>query len=387
MMRFLSGLPLARRLSLALGVTQTLAWATTYYIPAVMAGAAAESLGWSRTALLGGFSWSLIVAALCAPPIGRFIDRAGGRPILAAGAIVTCAGLLLLAASNGLAWWYVAWTVLGVGMAMGLYDTSFATIGRLLGQGARPAILGVTLMAGFAGTIGWPVGTWLVQQYGWRVALCLFAALQVAVILPIILAFVPPAGPAPPPAPPRRADAGGPTPALAFALLAVFFTSRAAISSLVSVHLLVLLGGIGLTTAQAVFTAAMIGPAQVGARVLDWKLARNLSPVTSARIGAALLPLGVLGVLAGGPALGFTLAYGMSNGILTINKGTLPMHLFGPHGYATRLGRLALPALIAQAVTPTVLAPLIDTVPAMWIFAAMGGVALLALACLVPMRR
>jgi len=366
MMRFLSGLPLARRLSLALGVTQTLAWATTYYIPAVMAGAAAESLGWSRTALLGGFSWSLIVAALCAPPIGRFIDRAGGRPILAAGAIVTCAGLLLLAASNGLAWWYVAWTVLGVGMAMGLYDTSFATIGRLLGQGARPAILGVTLMAGFAGTIGWPVGTWLVQQYGWRVALCLFAALQVAVILPIILAFVPPAGPAPPPAPPRRADAGGPTPALAFALLAVFFTSRAAISSLVSVHLLVLLGGIGLTTAQAVFTAAMIGPAQVGARVLDWKLARNLSPVTSARIGAALLPLG---------------------GIMTINKGTLPMHLFGPHGYATRLGRLALPALIAQAVTPTVLAPLIDTVPAMWIFAAMGGVALLALACLVPMRR
>jgi len=387
MMRFLSGLPLARRLSLALGVTQTLAWATTYYIPAVMAGAAAESLGWSRTALLGGFSWSLIVAALCAPPIGRFIDRAGGRPILAAGAIVTCAGLLLLAASNGLAWWYVAWTVLGVGMAMGLYDTSFATIGRLLGQGARPAILGVTLMAGFAGTIGWPVGTWLVQQYGWRVALCLFAALQVAVILPIILAFVPPAGPAPPPAPPRRADAGGPTPALAFALLAVFFTSRAAISSLVSVHLLVLLGGIGLTTAQAVFTAAMIGPAQVGARVLDWKLARNLSPVTSARIGAALLPLGVLGVLAGGPALGFTLAYGMSNGIMTINKGTLPMHLFGPHGYATRLGRLALPALVAQAVTPTVLAPLIDTVPAMWIFAAMGGVALLALACLVPMRR
>ncbi|MBN8893191.1 MAG: hypothetical protein J0H91_23155 [Rhodospirillales bacterium] len=167
----------------------------------------------------------------------------------------------------------------------------------------------------------------------------------------------------------------------------MFFTSRAAISSLVSVHLLVLLGGIGLTTAQAVFTAAMIGPAQVGARVLDWKLARNLSPVTSARIGAALLPLGVLGVLAGGPALGFTLAYGMSNGIMTINKGTLPMHLFGPHGYATRLGRLALPALIAQAVTPTVLAPLIDTVPAMWIFAAMGGVALLALACLVPMRR
>lgn len=387
MIRFLSALPLARRLSLALGVTQTLAWATTYYIPAVMVGHAAETLGHSRTVLLGGFSWSLIVAAICAPRIGRFIDRAGGRPILAAGALVTCAGLLLLASSNGLVVWYAAWTVLGVGMALGLYDTAFSTIGRLLGQGARPAILGVTLMAGFAGTIGWPAGTWLVAAYGWRIALCLFAAIQVGVILPIILLSIPAAGPPPPPAPPRVATSGGPAPGLAFILLAVFFTSRAAISSVVSVHLLVLLGGIGLSTAQAVFIAAMIGPAQVGARVLDWKLARNLSPVTSARLGAALLPLGVLAVLGGAPGLTFAVAYGMSNGIMTINKGTLPMHLFGPHGYATRLGRLALPALLAQAATPTLLAPLIDRLPAMWIFAGLGGLALLAFACLLPMKR
>jgi hypothetical protein len=109
--------------------------------------------------------------------------------------------------------------------------------------------------------------------------------------------------------------------------------------------------------------------------------------VTSARLGAGLLPAGVLGVLAGAPGMVFALAYGMSNGIMTINKGTLPMHLFGPHGYGTRLGRLALPALLAQAVTPTLLAPLIDTLPALWIFAGMGGVAMLAFCCLLPMRR
>lgn len=387
MRHFLHGLPLARRLSLALGITQTLAWATTYYIPAVMVGHAAETLGTSRTVLLVGFSWSLIVAGLCAPHIGRFIDRAGGRPVLAAGALVTCAGLLLLAASAGLATWFAAWSVLGVGMALGLYDTAFATIGRLLGQGARPAILGVTLMAGFAGTIGWPVGTWLVANYGWRIALLLFALVQVAVILPIILAFVPPAGPAPPPPPPRPIVAGGPPPGRAFALLAVFFTSRAAISSVISVHLLVLLAGIGLDTSEAVAVAAMIGPAQVGARVLDWKLARDMSPVTSARLGAGLLPVGVASVLLGAPGLMFALAYGMSNGIMTINKGTLPMHLFGPHGYATRLGKLALPSLLAQAITPTLLAPLVDHVPATWIFAGIGGVALVALGCLVPMRK
>jgi MFS family permease len=387
MLSFLLALPLARRLGLSLGVTQTLAWATTYYVPATMAGVAADDLGVSRTALIGGFSWSLIVAAICAPRIGRYIDRAGGRPILCAGAVITCAGLLLLAAANGLVWWYGAWSVLGVGMAMGLYDTSYSTIGRLLGAGARPAILGVTLMAGFAGTIGWPLGTWLAGAYGWRVACGLFAALQVVVILPILLVFIPKAGPPLPPAPPRASTGQAAAPDFAFVLLAIFFTSRAAISAIISVHLLVLLGGIGLATGSALLVAAMVGPAQVGARLLDWKFARELSPVTSARLGALLMPLGMLAVLTGAPALIFSLCYGMSNGILTINKGTLPMHLFGAQGYATRLGRLALPALIAQAAAPTLLAPLVDTVPSLWIFAGMGAVGVGALACLLPMRR
>lgn len=380
-------LSLTYRLGLTLGFTQTLAWATTYYVPATMAGAAAEDLGVSRTALIGGFSWSLIVAALCAPHIGRYIDRAGGRPILCAGAIVTAAGLLLLAASPGLVWWYGAWSVLGVGMAMGLYDTSYSTIGRLLGAGARPAILGVTLMAGFAGTIGWPLGTWLAAAYGWRVACALFAALQIAVILPVLLAFIPKAGPPPPAAPARPAGDGAARADFAFLLLAIFLTARAAISATISVHLLVLLGGVGLATGQALLVAAMLGPAQVGARLMDWKFARNLSPVTSAQLGAVLMPLGMAVILLGGPALIFSACYGMSNGILTINKGTLPMHLFGPQGYASRLGRLALPALIAQAAAPTLLAPLVDTVPALWIFAGMGAVALGAFACLLPMRR
>jgi hypothetical protein len=63
------------------------------------------------------------------------------------------------------------------------------------------------------------------------------------------------------------------------------------------------------------------------------------------------------------------------------------MHVFGPAGYATLLGRLALPSLIAQALAPTMLAPLLDTVPARDIFAAIGVLGALALACLLPLRR
>jgi MFS family permease len=380
--------PLQRRLGIALGLTQVLSWATTFYIPATMIGAASESLGQSKAVLLGGFSWSLLVSAACAPRVGRFIDRHGGRPVIAAGAVVTCAGLLALAAAPGVAGWYAAWTVLGLGMAMGLYDVAFSTIGRLLGRESRPAITGVTLLGGFASSVGWPTGTWLAHAFGWRVAVLLYAVLQVAVILPIVLAFVPRApSQAPVAAADPREAAAPPAQGGAFLLLAVFFTTRSGLGALVSVHALVLLAGLGLTVDQAVLVASVIGPAQVGSRVVDYRFARGVSPVVSACFGAALLPLGVAAMLAGAPPLVFALGYGLSNGIYTISRGTLPMHVYGPHGYATLLGRLALPSLIAQAATPTLVAPLIEAWPASWVFAGIGALSLAAFCCLLPLRR
>ena len=82
-------------------------------------------------------------------------------------------GLVMIAALPSLLCWYIAWTIIGIGMALGLYDAAIATIGRLLGSGARPAIVGVMLMAGFASTVGWPMGGGHVQVFGWRItALC-----------------------------------------------------------------------------------------------------------------------------------------------------------------------------------------------------------------------
>lgn len=380
--------PLQRRLGLSLGITQVLSWATTFYIPATMIGAASGSLGQSKAVLLGGFSWSLLVSAACAPRIGRFIDRHGGRPVLAAGAMVTAAGLVALASVQGVGQWYAAWTVLGLGMAMGLYDVAFSTIGRLLGTESRPAITGVTLLGGFASSVGWPTGTWLEHAFGWRVAVLIYAALQLAVILPIVLAFVPRAPAATPAtAPGPGVAARAPPMRGAFVLLAVFFTTRSGLGALVSVHALVLLAGLGLTVDQAVLVASVIGPAQVGSRVVDYRFARGMSPVVSAWFGAALLPLGVAAMLAGAPPLAFALGYGLSNGIFTISRGTLPMHVYGPQGYATLLGRLALPSLIAQAATPTLAAPLIEAWPASWVFAAIGVLSLAAFCCLLPLRR
>lgn len=377
----------ARRLALVLGLTQTLAWATTYYIPAVIIGAAARTLGASQTLLLGGFSWSLLIASIASPFVGRTIDRVGGRGVLAIGTIVMALGLAVMAAFPSLAGWYVAWTIIGLGMALGLYDAAFATIGRLLGTGARPAIVGVTLMAGFASTVGWPMGVALVHSLGWRMTALCYAAILLAINLPLIIGLVPPA-PATVVAPPTHASGSGEPRRgmLAFVLLATFFSVRAGISAVVAVHALRLLQGLGMTAAVAVGTAALIGPSQVAGRVLEWVFNRHIDPLTGSWMGAALLPLGIVSLLFGVPPLGFAVTYGMSNGILTISRGTLPLHLFGSHGYATRLGKLALPPLLAQALAPTLCTPFVLSSSADQVFTWIGIIAAAALLCLLPLR-
>ena len=379
----------SRRLALVLGFTQTLAWATTYYLPAVIVRPAAETLHHSTTELLVGYSWSLLVAGLVSPRVGAWIERHGGRGALATGTIVMAAGLVLLAAVPTLPGWYLAWTVIGAGMALGLYDAAFATIGRLLGLDARPVIVGVTLLAGFASTVGWPTGVALIHQFGWRATAVIYAGVHLAVNLPLLLTLIPRATPAAP-APAittttTKTDTSGGL--FALLLLGTFFCVRAAVSAVVSVHALTLLHGVGLDAVAAVSVAALFGPSQVFGRILEWAFGRWIDPLTGSWMGAALLPLGVAALLLGGPAVGFAIAYGMSNGILTISRGTLPMFLFGPHGYATRLGRLALPQLLAQAVAPTAAAPLVASLPAPAIFGGLGIAAVLALLCLLPLKR
>ncbi|MGH7041748.1 MAG: MFS transporter [Acetobacteraceae bacterium] len=397
-------LSLPRRLSLVLGLTQTLAWATTFYLPAVIVEPVAASTGVSPTVLVGGFSWALLVAGLTSPRVGRHIEHAGGRGALAGGAVAMAVGLVLMAALPGVAGWYAGWTVTGVGMALGLYDAAFATIGRLVGQQARSAIVGVTMMAGFASTVGWPMGVGLVHLLGWRATLLAYAAIQLGVNLPLLLSLVPRAEPAPPAARPHAAGPGRSrskvgraerdrveTPRVGtgnngrgpLVLLGAFLCVRAAISAIVSVQALTLLHGIGLGASGAVAVAALFGPFQVIGRLAEWGLERWLDPLATSILGAVLLPAGIAALFGGAPAFVFAAGYGMSNGILTITRGALPMHLFGAQGNATRLGQLALPQLLAQALAPTVLTPLVLAWPALDVLGAVGAAAAFALAILV----
>lgn len=376
-----------RQVALTLGVAQTLAWGSTYYLPAVVAPAVARETA-APALVYGAFSVALLISGLAAPRVGRLIEARGGRVVLLASSGVLAAGLALLATLPGLWGWWLGWLVLGLGMALGLYEAAFATLGTLYGREARRPITIVTLCAGFASTWGWPATAALAEWLGWRGTCLGYVALNLGVVLPLYWPLPPGQGAAA-----RAAPApAGPMPAAArraFLLLAAFFTLRSFISGAVAVHFVALFGGLGLGVVAAVAVGTLQGPAQVGGRVLEFALGGRAHPLTVAKWGAALLPLGVVALLLLGAeaAAVFMLAYGASNGILTISKGQVPLVLFGPAGYAVLMGRLALPMLLAQALAPMLATPLIAALPARLSFGLIGALSLAALGCLWVLRR
>ena len=169
----------------ALGVSQTLAWASSYYLPAILADPIAKGLGFSRAWVFAAFSMSLLIAALAGPRVGRLIDRRGGRGVLVLSNIVLAIGLVALASASGVVTMFAAWAVLGVGMALGLYDAGFATLAALYGRAARGPITGITLFAGFASTVSWPLSALLNDALGWRETCLVWAVLNLVVGLPL----------------------------------------------------------------------------------------------------------------------------------------------------------------------------------------------------------
>ncbi len=369
-----------------LGIAQTLAWGSTYYLPAMLATPMAKDLGVSTPTVFAAFSAALIVSALIGPSAGRMIDRTGGRSVLVGTSLIFALGLAGLGFAQGAVGLFVSWLVLGIGMGAGLYEAAFATLVALYGNRSRGAITGITLIAGFASTVGWPLSTFMEAHIGWRGACLAWAALHLTLGLALNLSM-PGGAPAIEPivARPSSATTSPEAPsqrfasfALAFVFAATWFTSTA-----MAAHLPRLLQAGGATLATAVMVGALIGPAQVGARILEFGLLRKVHPLLSARIAAALHPVGALafGLLGAPAAVLFGVLHGAGNGILTIAKGTLPLVIFGPGGYGHRQGILMVPARVAQALAPWLFGVLLDIAgaKALWLSSGLGAAAILVL--------
>ena len=146
----------------------------------------------------------------------------------------------------------------------------------------------------------------------------------------------------------------------AFVILALGLTVASVIMTVISVHVLTLLQARGLTLAAAVGLGALIGPSQVGARVLEAAFGRRHHPIWSLLVSTTVVAVGLAMLLGPAGIIGAGLVlYGSGSGIRSIARGTVPLALFGRDGYAVLMGRLAMPILIAQAASPSLGAVLI----------------------------
>ncbi|MGA3402520.1 MAG: MFS transporter [Acetobacteraceae bacterium] len=343
-----------------LGITQTLAWSSTYYLTAVFADPVAAALHLPRAWFFGAFSAALLLSGLLGPLAGRMIDRYGGRDVLAATNLVFAAGLVLLALAANLAGLAAAWALLGIGMGFGLYEAAFATAAGLYGRDARNAITGITLFAGFASTVGWPTSALFIDHFGWRGACLAWATLHLVIGLPMNRLLIPNAVPhAPEVAPAHAAPAGVPW---TMVVLAGVFGATWFVTTAMAAHLPRLLQAMGATPTAAITAAALVGPAQVAARLIEFGLLRRLSPMIAARLATGLHPIGAILLAICGPvaAIPFVLLHGAGNGMLTIARGTLPLALFGPAGYGLRTGFLSAPARILQGGAPLLFGIILD---------------------------
>ncbi len=345
----------------ALGIGQIFAWGGSFYLMAVIASPVVSDTGWPFAWVVGGLSLALFISACVSPFVGSKIQTFGGRPSLLLSSVVLSAGLCVVAASQTLTIFLLGWCVIGIGMAAGLYDAAFATLGVIYGTAARSTITTLTLVSGFSSTIAWPLSAVLVELWGWRATCVAYAFIQLLVCLPFYAWAVPPgtisSG--------RQKDDEPQTLEAAstkfFIVIACIVSCMEFISSALSVHVLTVLEAIDFSAMGAVAVAALIGPSQVAARIIELMAGGRHHPVWTMAAASSLVLSGLaLLLLAPIAATAAICVFGMGRGLSSVSKGTVPLALFGPQSYARILGRLAMPALLAQALAPSATAAILD---------------------------
>jgi MFS family permease len=348
-----------------LGICQILGWGSSFYLPAVLANPIAAELELPFSWVIGGVSFGLLVAGLASRQIGNIIHRHGGRPVLIASSLLFALGLVILSRADHLAVYYAAWTIIGLGMGCGLYDASFSTLGRIYGDVARRPITALTLWGGFASTVCWPITAYLSETVGWRDTCLVYAAVHLLLGLPLYAVALPRGNVTDRPATvavtaANQAAAASPW---VFPILASAITLGSALVSITGIHLLTMLQAQDIALATAVTFGALIGPSQVGARVVEIVFGNRYHPIWT--LGAStILMAGGLALLSSSSAIVAVaiVIYGSGVGIQSIARGTVPLVLYGKERYALVIGRLAMCALIAQSVSPTLAAMLFEAV-------------------------
>lgn len=364
----------------AIGFGQMLAWGSSYYLAAILAPVMARQFALPTVAVFAMFSAALLVSALLGPYAGQRVDRLGGRRVLQHSNVLFAIAHLTLATAQGPVTLTLGWLLLGVAMPFGLYDAAFGTLVRLYREDARRSIVAVTLIAGFASSVAWPLTHFVEMHASWRTACALWALLHLTAGLALHRYGVPNVLSAALHPQATASATGTPPSATVLWLLAAIFAATGFVFAALAAHLPRLLEVAGATTTAAVAAASLVGVFQVAGRLLDAAWLKRRHPFVSAKLASSLHPIGAVLLWAlGAPfAAVFTALHGAGVGLMTIIKGTLPLVLFGANGFGQRAGWLEAPSRVMQAVAPVLFSLLLDGLgkQVLWLT---GGLSLAAL--------
>lgn len=386
------------RLIACIALGQTIGWGTLFSVFPLFVAPMEAELGWSRAATNAGLTLSLLVSGLAAVPIGRLVDRQGGRWTLALGA---WAGALLLAAwavADTLAAFWLIWGLMGLAQAAALWGPAMTVVVQAARDPVR-AISGISFVTGFTGTVFVPLGALLIEGLGWRGALLALAALQVLPGL-LTLWLLPPA-----PLPPNGAATPSATNAAPFRLagivrgraflaIATCFAAHAFIGTGLAAHAIPLLRERGLPEASVLLLVALHGPFQVAARALLFALGQRVTMRGVGRFATALAPLAMLALALAPPEFGwlllYVLAWAVADGLMTILRAAGVAEILGRQGYGAITGALSVATVLPRTAAPLALALLWEGAGgyglAPWLLAGLGllGAAAFLVAAAVP---
>lgn len=384
----------------ALGATQIVGYGSLYYSFSVLAPAIGASLGWSTEWVFGVLTISLLVGGLVSPFTGRLLDRFGAARMMTLGSALVGLSLVLMALAPNPIAFALALVAMEMASTLVLYAAAFAALVQLGGRQAQASITHLTLIAGFASTLFWPLTAVLDAGLGWRTTYLLFAGLNLVVCLPLHfwLSRLPgdqrvdgTAGGLP------ERDEPSATPAdvrpWVFRLVLAAFALEGLVLSAITLQMVPLLLALDLGAAT-VMISSVFGPAQVLARLVNMIFGGRLKPTALAMIAAGALPIALLVLNLSAPdllgAALFALLFGLGSGLTSIVSGALPLHLFGRRGYGARQGQISAARQVAAAAAPFAMALAMQHLGApasLWIWLGLAFLPLLLFAIVAAVAR
>lgn len=336
-----------------LGFTQIIGYGSLYYSFSILADDIAATFGWTQAGFFGVFSLALLAGAFVAPFVGRMLDRFGAARMMSMGTVLSAFMLAVAAWAPGPLTFVAALMLMQVVSCFVLYDAAFPALVQLVPADGRRRIVHLTLIAGFASSLFWPLTSWLDGHFGWRVTLSLYAFANIVFCFPAHLlvtrwtrhavAMAAAGQVQPDPVEPHATIPANKLTQAMWLVTAGFAFSSVALSAVLS-QMVPLLQALGFG-ASALAVSTLFGPAQVAVRFGSLVFPGQRHPLTVAIFALALLPLALVIAALGAPAftaaVAFVILVGLCSGLKSIVQGTVPLTLFGSKGFGSRLGLMA----------------------------------------------